>query len=273
MQLERKREALAAQGVNIASISFDSPELLRHFTQRVGIGYPLLSDPESTIIRAFGILNTAVAADHQFYGIPYPGMYLVGPDGVVRAKYFEERNADRFTPGRVLVRELTAASGAPQSEVETDHLTARLSVSDEVVVGGNRVALVLELELKDKMHVYAPDVEGYIPVAWKMQDSEGLRQFEPELPEAEILHLPAINERVPVYQGRARFVRDVIIGQPKELGDLIDSEGYLRLKGSLRYQACDDKVCYLPQTIELEWKVKLEEHDRTRAPEELRRKR
>ena len=273
MQLERKREELAGQGVNVGSISFDSTELLRHFSDRVGIGYPLLSDPESTIIRAFGILNDSVDEDHQFYGIPYPGMYLVGPDGVVKAKYFEERNADRFTPGRVLVREVTAASGAAQSEVETDHLTARLTASDEVVVGGNRVALVLELDLNEKMHVYAPGVEGYIPIEWNMKDSEALRYFEAELPEAEILHLPAIDERVPVYEGRARFVRDVIIGQPKELAELMDPDGYVRLQGSLRYQACDDKVCYLPQTIELEWKVKLEQHDRTRAPEELRRKR
>ena len=31
----------------------------------------------------------------------------------------------------------------------------------------------------------------------------------------------------------------------------------LTIKGTLRYQACDDKVCYLPQSIPLSWTVGL----------------
>jgi Thiol:disulfide interchange protein DsbD, N-terminal len=31
--------------------------------------------------------------------------------------------------------------------------------------------------------------------------------------------------------------------------------GALRITGSLRYQACDDSVCYLPKTVPIEWTV------------------
>lgn len=263
---------MAKRGVGVASISYDPPELLRNFDERVGIGFPMLSDTDSKIIRAFGILNTSVPEDHQFYGMPWPGEYLINPDGTVRAKFFEEGNRDRFTAGRVLVRELEGAGNDARRQIETDHLEVTSWASDGIVRGGNRVALALDVALGDKMHVYAPGVEGYIAVEWKMEETPGLQVYDAEYPEPEMLHLPAIGETVPVFEGSTRFLRDVLIGQPDDLEHLLDEDGKLVIKGSLRYQACDDKVCYLPQTVPLEWRFELEQHDRTRAPEEIRRK-
>jgi hypothetical protein len=105
-----------------------------------------------------------------------------------------------------------------------------------------------------------------------MEEVSGLAGFPASYPESEMLHLPAINETVPVYQGRFRVVRDILIGQPKEIQHLLNEKGELLVKGSFRYQACDDKICFLPKTIPLEWTFRFEEHDRTRAPEEIRRK-
>jgi hypothetical protein len=39
----------------------------------------------------------------------------------------------------------------------------------------------------------------------------------------------------------------------------------------LRYQACDDKVCYPPDTVPVHWTLQVEGHDRERAPAELQR--
>ena len=41
----------------------------------------------------------------------------------------------------------------------------------------------------------------------------------------------------------------------------------LVIEGTLRYQVCDDKLCYLPEEVPLEWRFQLEPHDRTRVPE------
>lgn len=273
MQLERKREELARKGVNVASISYDTPETLKLFSERAAIGYPLLSDPDSKIIRAFGILNETVAKDHAFYGIPHPGQYLLDAEGRVKSKFFEGRYADRFTAGYILVREFGDPSDGPRVETETEHLRVTAWASDAVVHGGNRFVLAADIELKPKMHVYAPGVEGYIPVEWKMEQTSGLSEYPAEYPQSKILHLPAINEKVPVYEGSFRLIRDVAIGQAKEIPHLFDDDGKLVLKGSFRYQACDDKVCYLPKTIELVWKFDFEPHDRERVPDEARRKR
>ncbi len=272
MQLENKRQELEKQGIAVAAISYDSVAVLNNFAKRKGVHYPLLSDTGSKIIRAFGILNDTVPEDDkQFYGIPNPGEYLLDPSGVVKSKFFEDNIRDRFTAGTLLVRQGASPSGKTARTIEADHLTVTSWVSDDVVFGGNRFALALEIDLPDKMHVYAPGVEGYIPIEWTMDEADQLTVYDAEYPEPEMLHLPAINETVPVYQGKFRIVRDVMIGQPQDIAHLLDSEGNVVLKGELRYQACDDKVCYIPQTVPLVFSVKLGEHDRTRVPEALRK--
>jgi len=50
------------------------------------------------------------------------------------------------------------------------------------------------------------------------------------------------------------------------------ASGELVLKGSIRYQACDDRVCYPPETVPLEWHFPFEGLVRERAPAELQRK-
>ena len=270
MQLERKRAAFEDRGFRIAGVSNDRAEALRHFAERAGIGFPLLSDPKSEIIRAFGVLNEEVPEAHQFYGIPHPVEFLIGPDGKVLEKFHEANYRDRFTAGRVLVRQLGAESAAARNSSRTSHLKVTSWASDEVVRGGNRLALGVDIELNDRMHVYSPEVQGYIPIDWSMDEAGGLTHYDAEYPDASVLHLPAIDERVPVYEGSFRIVRDVMVGQARELGALLEGD-VLTLRGSLRYQACDDKVCYLPVTVPLEWSVRFEQHDRERVPEELRR--
>ncbi|MCY4593904.1 MAG: protein-disulfide reductase DsbD family protein [Bryobacterales bacterium] len=142
--------------------------------------------------------------------------------------------------------------------------------SDAALRGGNRFALVVDVDLNQKMHVYSPEVEGYIPIDWRMEEAAGVTVYDAEYPESKSLHLPAIDETVPVYEGSFRLVRDVMIGQDRQLGDLL-KDGKLTIRGSLRYQACDDKMCYLPTSVPLEWTVDFEQHDRQRVSEDLRR--
>jgi hypothetical protein len=56
------------------------------------------------------------------------------------------------------------------------------------------------------------------------------------------------------------------------LQPIIASNGELKITGKLRYQACDDKICYLPETLPLEWTLKAEPLDRERVPEAIQHK-
>lgn len=110
MELERSLEKFRAQGLGVAAISYDSPAVLRHFSERMGgFHFPLLSDEGSKIIRAFGILNHNVPEGHEFFGMPFPGTFLVDESGIVRAKYFEQMHRQRYTADSILVREFGAS--------------------------------------------------------------------------------------------------------------------------------------------------------------------
>ena len=105
MELQHNLGKIKAQGLGVAAISYDSRAALEDFARRRGITYPLLSDPDSAIIRSFGILNEAVPKKSPFFGVPYPGTYVVSPDGVVTAKYFAEDYRERDTASEILARQ------------------------------------------------------------------------------------------------------------------------------------------------------------------------
>ena len=234
----------------------------------------MLADPESKIIRAFGILNESVPKDNFVYGVPHPGTYILDEKGVVRAKYFEDDFRERFTAAQYFVaavwRTLGSGAGHGGNAAPADFGDLRAMAKRRP---GTRLALALEIELKPGMHVYAPGVARRLhPVEWRMAESKAWRAHDVPWPQPKMLHLHAINETVPVYEGKFRLTRDMTIGQKKDLSPLMAADRRIAVQGTFRYQACDDKECFRPQKIPLRWSFPLNPLDCQRAPAELQRK-
>jgi len=248
------------------AISYETPEILSAFSGRMGgLSYPLLADPDSAIIDAFGVLNQNVPEDHEWYGMARPVTFIVDADGVVTSKYFEPGHRRRMTADSVLVREL-GVGGGTRMRVETNQFTLTAYPAQDEVRRGNRVTLVIEIDLRDRMHLYAPGVEGYTPVSVALADIPYVRAHDTSFPESEILLLPAIGEAVPVFHGSVRILQDVTVSPRYPEGDA------LSIPLTFSYQACDDTVCYLPSTLELTYALTLTDHDRTRVPDEIQHK-
>ena len=273
MELEHSAAEFKERGYTVAALSYDSEAILKNFAERAKITYSLLSDPHSRVIRAFGIFNETVPVGNPFHGIPYPGTYLIDPAGKVVSKYFEDDYTQRDTASEILVREFGAAAGASHTTVETKHLNLSSSASAGVVRSGQHIVLTLDIELKPKMHVYAPGVqEGYRPIEWTVAESPAVSAAAVTFPSSETLFLEAINEKVPVYRNRIRLVRELTISKEKAMQPALSPSGEFTIEGEFKYQACDDRVCYIPAAIPLKWKFVVENHDRQRVPAELRRK-
>jgi len=54
-----------------------------------------------------------------------------------------------------------------------------------------------------------------------------------------------------------RLTREIKFGVENTLRPLISSSGELTLTGTLKYQACDDRKCYTPDTVPPEWPLRL----------------
>ena len=154
--------------------------------------------------------------------------------------------------GKTAVFILLIAAASAQTTAETPHLRVSASASPGHVHLGQRIALTLDIELKPSMHVYAPSVEGYIPIQWSMAENAAIVAQPVVTPPPQMLHLEALDETLPVYSGRFRLVRDITLATDAKV------KGPLTIEGTLRYQACDDRMCYVPKTVPLKWTVRVQ---------------
>ena len=270
-ELEQHQDAFRQLGLGVAAISYDSTAALHNFAERKSIHFPLLSDPGSKLIRELGILNETIAADSPFFGVPHPGSFVLDQNGVIRAKYFEDDFHQRYTSAGILLHEfgLIPAEG---KEVMGKQLKVTATATNSVVAPGQRIVLALDIEMKPKTHVYAPGIENYIPIEWTMNDSDAAMAQKADFPAPQKLFLDVINETVPAYSGTFRLTRDITIAQNDKLKPVLDSSGRFTIKSTLRYQACDDRICYIPQELPIQWTFQYQELDQQRVPPELQHK-
>jgi peroxiredoxin len=83
VELQAGIEKINAANIQVVGVSYDSVEVLANFAEKRRITFPLLSDPDSKAIKAYGVLNAA-AKDRQA-GIPHPGTFLIDQQGIIRA--------------------------------------------------------------------------------------------------------------------------------------------------------------------------------------------
>ena len=95
VQLQRDLKSIEDAGVQLVGISYDDTKVLKTFSDRMKIAFPLLSDPGSKTIEAYHIRNEA--AKGRAEGVPNPGTFILDQEGVIRAKLFLEGFRDRHT--------------------------------------------------------------------------------------------------------------------------------------------------------------------------------
>lgn len=95
VQLQRDLKAIEEAGVQVIGLSYDEPAVLKRFSDKAKIGFPMLSDPESKTIEAYHIRNEAAKGKAE--GVPNPGTFILDQNGVIRAKLFLDGYRDRHT--------------------------------------------------------------------------------------------------------------------------------------------------------------------------------
>jgi len=272
VELDKELDALRERGLGVAALSYDSVAILEEFSKRKRIRYPLLSDPGSSIIRRFGLLNPDFPEGDPAHGVPWPGSLVIDAHGLVQAKLFEKTYAERRTAASFLVLEGESRTAAT-SEVRTDHFVLRVSSSNAAVAAGNRVTLVLEFQMGETKHAYAPGVEGYRPLTLHLDPNPLLTVHEPIYPAPRDYLYAPLQETVPVFEGRFRVLQDVTIAGGREVAErLRTGDASLTITGRLDYQVCSDRVCYRPASLPVSWQLQLVPLDRERSPEALRPK-
>ncbi|MBA0086329.1 MAG: peroxiredoxin family protein, partial [Acidobacteria bacterium Pan2503] len=149
------------QGLKFAAISYDSEEILKFFSDRRKIDYPMLADADSQTIRAYRVLNGEATGMQK--GFARPGYFFIDPDGIIREKFFEAKYRERLTGNSLLSKLFPELGEEVVDTVEAPRLQVALEQSDRAGVPGAHITLAAEIRLPQDVHVYAPGVEGYKP--------------------------------------------------------------------------------------------------------------
>jgi hypothetical protein len=231
----------------------------------------MLADPDSKIIRAYGVLNEEAAGMQK--GFARPGYFFIDADGVIREKFFEARYRERLTGNSVIAKLFPELGQEVTETVEGPHLQVALEQSDRIGYPGTRITLVAAVRLPPDVHVYAPGAQGYKPIKLVI-DAVPQMELKPAVyPPSKILYLPAIKERIPVFERNFRIIQDVKVSSSSEFWGSLGKDGKtFTLAGHLEYQACDETKCYRPTSLPVKWDLHVFPLDRMRAPENIRHK-
>ena len=255
--MQRRLDDIRKQGLGLAAISYDGTGTLKAFADKHGITYPLLSDEGSRTIDVWGLRNRE--ATGRAAGVPHPGTFVIDRRGTIVSRAFESAYQERETAASILAAlpgaPLTAAAGS--TTVAGKYLTVTLSASDRVAAPGHRLTLIADVAPGRNMHVYAPRQQGYIAVELRLDPSPDLRIGAVRFPPSREYLFAPLNERVQVFDRPFRITQDVTLALTPSLRQRATAKETLTVSGILDYQACDDKVCYRPDSVPLNWTLGL----------------
>jgi len=104
IELNEVAEQVKSSGFNMVGISYDSPEVMKSFSEMNKLQFDLLTDVDAQTVKQYGILNKDYAEGHRFYGIPHPGVMIISPEGKLEDKYFFMGYRKRITAEMLLER-------------------------------------------------------------------------------------------------------------------------------------------------------------------------
>lgn len=203
------------------------------------------------MIRKFGILNTNVPPDvTRFYGVPFPGQYLIDVDGAVREKLFLADYQERPAASEVLIRNFGAGVGNNVT-VTAEDVQAKVMLSDKRSFSGQQLGVAVDFEVASGWHIYGqPLPEGYTPTSVKF-DNDLVSSQTFEFPKPTPVRFEALGETLPVYQGKFRAVGRVRLKQKLPPGEH-------KLSGTISFQECNDMLCKIPRSARFEIPIRID---------------
>lgn len=239
--------------------------MLANFAQRREIGYTLLSDVGSRVIRDLGLLNEHIVqqqaafginAAARHFGVPYPGTFILDQAGVVRERWFEQ--SYRIRPTAVTFLEESFQVDSPtvgvRDTAQSDHVRVTAWLGTSTYHPHQRLNLNIDFNIAPGLHVYTePIPDGYIPLSAEIEPVEGIEIRPLNLPPSRSLRLEPLNETFYVLDGQVHGRLPVVLTQ--NVGDV-------RLSLTVKFQACSDRDCFMPETLTLGLPLQAEDNIR-----------
>ncbi len=153
------------------------------------------------------------------------------------------------------------------NKISTRHLEITTSTSDLTIAAGNRFSVAVDIEPHSNIHIYAPGAKGYREISLSIEPNSQIRVLPLQYPVSEISFFTILNQRMPVFQKPFRLVQELILEGAPGAQSAPREKDSVTIRGTLEYQACDDKMCFFPVSVPLTWTMMLRQH----VPQETNR--
>ena len=258
MQLVELQETVAGvrDDVAVIAISYDTEEVLSSFAEANNITYPLLGDKGSSVITELGLLNTEIAEERAYWGrevterhagLPYPGTFVLDEYGIIVDKIMERSHRNRPT-GRMLLEDIGLVPGDADADVTATASAESVAVSAWVASAAyfpNQIFRVgVRIAVEEGLHLYVPPTDpAYTTLAVSIEGPAGVYWDEPELPSGTPFTVQGLDDDFWVVEGTVDLSIPVHIHE--DVGDVT-------LAAVVRFQACSDDTCLIPDAVRLE---------------------
>lgn len=138
---------------------------------------------------------------------------------------------------------LQLATPAPKS----GHAVVAASPADVNGKAGTKVQLFVDVTPKPGIHVYAPGNNDYIPITVKLTPPPDVKAGKLAYPKSEVANIG--DEKVAVFQKPFRLTQEITVEKSAKEGSNVV------VSGTVNYQACDDKVCFPPESAPVSWTI------------------
>lgn len=264
VELQRNLPDFERNNIAVVGISYDPVDVLARFAAAHGVTFPLLSDEGSKVIQELGMLDEQVYEHHaafgitnredRFWGVPYPGEFLLDERGVVTQKRFQKNYRERETSQAILEQGfgVAALSHSPAARGEAGGVVVRSFLDAGEYRTHQRLRLKVEVMVRSGWHVYGlPIPDGYVPLSVTLDPIEGLEVGEPVLPTPHPFRVEGLDEQFFVYEGKVTVAVPVVF--TRNVGDQT-------LHVEVRFQACSADQCQRPNGLRLDLPVTAEKH-------------
>lgn len=177
------------------------------------------------------------------------GLSAGSPATAVAVAVGSGRDAGRAVE-RDAARDATRQNGQARADDERQTLSspyADIELTPFERAKDGTIALQVTVRPRPGIHIYAPGQRGYYPVSVTFPAGSGLKPVRLDLPSAEPYVFEPTGERFLVYRQPFAVTQHVRVARATTAARVS------RVSGTLHYQACDDRVCYRPQAVRLEW--------------------
>jgi thiol:disulfide interchange protein DsbD len=145
-----------------------------------------------------------------------------------------------------------AAGEAPRAQARPPRAAVTPLVESDGVAPGGSARVALKVVLPEKLHANSnkPRDPSLIPTVVTVSPPDGVTIEEIVYPEAEDLTQKGADQPLSVFE------REFFIGVSLKIAPGM-APGAVTIPARLRYQACDESICYIPATAQVEWKLRI----------------